>query len=616
MTALQALTAPAPDAQSPDASITPTVRYWNRSQRQLLAKAISELAYEEVIFPAWSEEKSAWLLSLASGESYRFQGSKRLWGNIAVDPETIERTADGVRNPDVSIFQFVSDARAEIGMVPADLAWYLRELQNTSVADLQLARLNAEMTAEELADLPEVELHARLEGHPKAVTSKGRIGWGQDDFQAYAPEFGASFQLAWLAVARRGVTAALTEDLSESGLLQAALDEAEQERLQKLLRAKGLTAADYTILPLHPWQWQNVISQWFIEDLMQERVVFLGCFGDRFRAQPSLRTLSNIDRSDGFDIKLSLSILNTSCYRGIPGRYIPIGPRLSDWLTELVASDPFLSQTHRTLVLREVAGMQVDNATFKLIEAVPYRYHEGLGAIWRERLDSKLAEGERGVMLSALHHRDAKGRPLVAEYVARSGLSPEDWFTLLFHEITIPLYHFLCRHGMSFIAHGQNISVVLRDWAPAALVVKDFQGDLDIVDQPFEELDRLPQDIRDILPKKRPQVIVHNIQTGHFVTVLRFISDAAADCGLLEEPVFYRLLAERLRAYQSEHPEMAERFALFELFAAKIPRVCLNKARFEIGYADSDQRPSPAVGNDIENPLYRFDPLSHPKKEQ
>lgn len=606
----------APAGGADPAAQSPGCQYWARAQRNLLAKAISELAYEDVVHPARSEGTGTWTLSLASGESYSFQAIERVWGNLSVDPETIRRDSGKSGSRDLSIFQFVADARIEIGMAPADMAWYLRDLQNTSIADTQLARLNAETTASALAEMRETALHAHLEGHPKAITSKGRLGWGQDDFEAYAPEFGESFQLVWLAVARDGISAAHAPGLSAQELVRTAMDAQEELRLQEILESRGLPITDFMLVPVHPWQWQKVITQWYAEDLAAGHIVFLGAFGDRFRAQPSLRSLTNSERSDGFDIKLSLSILNTSCYRGIPGRYIPIGPRLSDWLVALVDGDPFLSRTHRTLVLREVAGLQVPNRSFDLIEGVPYRYHEGLGAIWRERLDSKLQGQERGVMLSALHHRDCNGRPLVAEYVARSGLTPEDWFARLFDEITVPLYHFLCRHGVSFIAHGQNISVVLRNWAPAALVVKDFQGDLDLVDRPFEELESLEREIRDVLPKKRPKVIVHNIQTGHFVTVFRFISEAAAACGLLDETAFYSLLAGRLRAYQREHPELAERFELFELFAPKIPRVCLNKARFEIGYADSDRRPSPAVGKDIDNPLYRFDASTNINKEE
>ncbi len=592
-------------AVPPERNVQPGIdpRLWSSVQRRLVAKALSELAYEEVLQPARTADKDSWRITLGSGVRYRFYAAERIWGNLTIDPGSIER--DSTRE-DISIFRFVADAKDEIAMAPADMAWYLRELQNTALADYQLAVRNEDVSCAMLAELPELELHTHLEGHPKAVTSKGRIGWGTEDFHAFAPESGTAFQLVWLAVERKIAATAMLDELSDFALQIDAMSAEEIDRLQEICTARGITDA-YRLVPAHPWQWDNVISQWFVEEIAAGDLVYLGHFGDRFAAQPSLRTLSNVERRNRFDIKLSLSILNTSCYRGIPGRFIPIGPRLSVWLDDLVASDSFLSHEHRTVVLREVAGMHVANKAFERIDDLPYRYHEGLGVIWRERLEQKLEDNERGVMLSALHHQDCNGCPLLAEYIERSGLSPADWLVKLFDEVTVPLYHFLCRHGVSFIAHGQNISVVLRDWVPTALVVKDFQGDLDLVDRPFEELNSLPDDIRSILPRKRPEIIVHNILTGHFVTVLRFISETAESSGVLSERAFYSLLAQRLRRYQHAHPELRERFEALDLFAPKFPRVCLNKARYEIGYADFSQRPKPAVGQDLENPLYRFD---------
>lgn len=46
-------------------------------------------------------------------------------------------------------------------------------------------------------------------------------------------------------------------------------------------------------------------------------MVSLGEFGDQWLAQQSLRTLTNASRRGGLDIKLPLTIYNTSCYRGI-----------------------------------------------------------------------------------------------------------------------------------------------------------------------------------------------------------------------------------------------------------------------------------------------------------
>ena len=56
-------------------------------------------------------------------------------------------------------------------------------------------------------------------------------------------------------------------------------------------------------------------------------------------------------------------------------------------------------------------------------------------------------------------------------------------------------------------------------------------------------------------------------------------------------------------AINRQNPELAERFALFDLFAAKIPRIAINKVRFAIGYGDSGERPLPDLGTPLDNPL-------------
>ena len=40
------------------------------------------------------------------------------------------------------------------------------------------------------------------EGHPAFVANNGRIGFGADDYAAFAPETGQPVHLVWLAVRR------------------------------------------------------------------------------------------------------------------------------------------------------------------------------------------------------------------------------------------------------------------------------------------------------------------------------------------------------------------------------------------------------------------------------
>lgn len=85
-------------------------------------------------------------------------------------------------------------------------------------------------------------------------------------------------------------------------------------------------------------------------------MVSLGEFGDQWLAQQSLRTLTNASRRGGLDIKLPLTIYNTSCYRGIPGRYIAAGPLASRWLQQVFATDATLVQSGAVILGEPAAG--------------------------------------------------------------------------------------------------------------------------------------------------------------------------------------------------------------------------------------------------------------------
>ena len=62
------------------------------------------------------------------------------------------------------------------------------------------------------------------EGHPAFVANNGRIGFGLDDYAAYAPETGSDVRLVWLAARREHTRLSLGAGLSEEDLYAAELD--------------------------------------------------------------------------------------------------------------------------------------------------------------------------------------------------------------------------------------------------------------------------------------------------------------------------------------------------------------------------------------------------------
>lgn len=566
---------------------------FNQARRQLLAKMISELSWEEVLHPEGSD---TYRLPLASGETYRFQAKRCIWDNLDIDPDSLSVESGKALCP----LRFTVDAKEELGMTPATHATFLRELSNTLRQDAELLKLFGAASADEMIGWPSSKLHAALNGHPKAVANKGRLGWGSADLDAYAPEYSRPFQLSWLAVHRSLLRSGRSDSIAGNELLDEAIGATATETLRQKASAAGASPKDHVLIPVHPWQLRAHLAQAFAVELSQGDIVDLGTYGPNFIATPSIRTLTPANGGP-FDVKLSLGILNTSAWRGMPGKYIEHGGAISDWLSGLVNDDPVLAP--RVTVLREVAGDWVRHPLIADCPEAPYRHHELLGALWRENADHRAGPGRRAVMASAFFHVGACGTSLAVAYTRKAGIPLNTWLQALFDVTVVPLWHMLCRYGVGFIAHGQNITVILENDVPVGMAIKDFQGDLDLVDQDFPEMSGLDPKIRALLPRKPPAYIVHDIQTAHFITVLRFLSAALSRSDALPEDRFYGLLAETVRKYAQKHPELAERQKMFDLFAPLMPKVCINRVRFAIGYEDSAQRPLPARGTDMVNPL-------------
>jgi aerobactin synthase len=205
--------------------------------------------------------------------------------------------------------------------------------------------------------------------------------------------------------------------------------------------------------------------------------------------------------------------------------------------------------------------------------------------------------------MATLMETDNQGHPLIAAYIARSGLSAEAWLEQMFRVVVVPMYHLMCCYGVALIAHGQNITLVMKDHVPQRVLLKDFQGDMRLVDKEFPQAASLPSVVKAVTARLSADYLIHDLQTGHFVTVLRFISPLMHVCGVSEHQ-FYQLLAQVLRRYMAQHPDMAERFSLFDLFKPQIIRVVLNPVKLTYSEQDGGSRMLPNYLQDLDNPLY------------
>ncbi|MEV0438149.1 IucA/IucC family siderophore biosynthesis protein [Streptomyces spectabilis] len=594
-----------------------THEHWEQAGRRLLAKIISEFAYEEIIQPVpadGGEDSGTYHLhldELPAGEQPRplltFRARRGAYGSWRVAPASLA-LAEGADRPRplTDPLRFLTAARRTLGLDGATLGHLIRELTLTLSADTRLD--DGALSAAELADLGYAELEGHQTGHPWLVLNKGRIGFSATDARHWAPEARTSAAIPWIAVhtslaTYRGVTGLDTSDK----LYARELTPATEESYAAILRARGHDPEEYLYLPVHPWQWDDVVLPLFAPSVAAGKVVPLPTDGDLRLPQQSIRTFLNTTRPDRHTIKLPLSVLNTLVWRGLPTERTLAAPAVTSWVHALRDTDPFLRDECRVILLGEVASVAVEHPVYDSLPEVPYQYKELLGAIWREPLTRYLAPGERARTLACLLHTDPQGRAVVAELIERSGLTPTVWLSHLFTALLPPLLHFLYRYGTVFSPHGENTIVVFDDSdVPVRLAVKDFVDDVNVSAERVPEHDSMPPAVRDILLTEPPAFLTQFIHAGLFVGVFRYLAPLCEEQLGVAESDFWALVRAEILRHQARVPELKERYEMFDLLTPRIERLCLNRNRLHLdGYRDRAERPHAAVHGTVPNPLHQ-----------
>lgn len=583
---------------------------WARAARRLLAKMLGEFAHEEIITPRRRTPDPAplapYTIALDDGARLTFRARRAAYGSWRVDPESMTLCEGGEDVPYSDPYDFLGRAKGLVGIDGTTLGHALRELSSTLAADARLD--HTALSAADLADLSYAELEGHQTGHPWLVLNKGRLGFSAADTARWAPEARRPSRLPWIAVSDRLAAYRGVSGLDSADRLYAQeLDAATRAGFASALRARGVDPRRYLYLPVHPWQWDEIVLPLFASSVAAGDIVPLPADPDERLPQQSIRTFLNMSRPDRHTVKLPLAILNTLVWRGLPTERTLAAPAVTSWVHALRDADPFLRDECRVILLGEVASVTVRHPVYDGLADVPYQYKELLGAIWREPLDRGLDPGERARTLASLLHTDPRGRAFVAELVDRSGLAPTVWLRHLFGALLPPLLHFLYRYGTVFSPHGENTIVVFdADDVPVRLAVKDFVDDINVSAQPLPEHATMPDAVREALLTEPPAFLTQFIHSGLFVGVFRYLTPLCEEQLGVPEAEFWLLVRDEILRHQARFPELKARFEMFDLLTPRIERLCLNRNRLHVdGYRDRPERPHAAVHGTVPNPLHQ-----------
>lgn len=510
---------------------------------------------------------------------YVCEGVRKLsFGRIRLSAKPLCRVAGEEEQEADDPARFLYEMAERLPEAPALLAAFINEIEQTLLKDVMAEHGRRHTGTEMLDDCDELE-GGVTEGHPYHPCYKSRIGFDLHDNGAYGPEFKRRFKLQWIAVRRELAQVSLSELTHYETWIGQELGPVTMRQFADQLRAEAKSPEQFLYMPIHPWQWRKRSAELMLGCIDSGEIVLLGEGEDEYTAQQSIRTLSNRTSPAKANVKLSLSIVNTSSLRTLSDRHVRNGPIVSDRLRAIIESDPYLREEQPLILLREIVGISVQGGW--LVPSLRDDSEGTMGVIWRESIHSKLATGEKAVPYTALCHLQADGRPWIDRWVHKGGL--EVWLSALLAVTLQPLLHLLFAHGAALEAHAQNLLLVHRDGVPCRLAARDFSGGVLLYKETganaelYPETDR-PHEVRDVF---------HNAL--FFINLAELALFLEQHYGY-EEVAFWGLVASGIDRYCDGHPELAEQFRLYDLFAEAAEIGQLAKRRLFGRSGQEDQR--------------------------
>ncbi|MFC8876799.1 IucA/IucC family protein [Streptomyces ardesiacus] len=543
---------------------------WERANRLLVRKALAEFAHERLLTP--EPDGAAYVVRSDDGQTaYRFTATLRRLDHWQVAADSITRHRDGVELP-LAALDFFIELKQTLGLSDEILPVYLEEISST-LSGTCYKLTKPQVTSAELArgGFQAVET-GMTEGHPCFVANNGRLGFGIHEYLSYAPETASPVRLVWLAAHRSRAAFTAGVGIEYESFVRDELGDATVDRFYGVLRGRGLDPADYLLIPVHPWQWWNKLTVTFAAEVARGHLVCLGEGDDEYLAQQSIRTFFNASHPGKHYVKTALSVLNMGFMRGLSAAYMEATPAINDWLARLIEGDPVLRATGVSII-RERAAVGYRHLEYERATDRYSPYRKMLAALWRESPVPSLREGETLATMASLVHVDHEGASFAGALIERSGLAPAEWLRHYLQAYYVPLLHSFYAYDLVYMPHGENVILVLEDGVVRRAVYKDIAEEIAVMDPDAvlpPEVSRIAVDVPD--DKK-----LLSIFTDVFDCFFRFLAANLAEEGIVEEDVFWRTVAEVTREYQESVPELADKFARYDMFAPEFALSCLNR---------------------------------------
>ena len=230
---------------------------WEHVNRELVAKLLTELAFEDVLAPRCEElpdGRRAFELALGARLVLRYAGHRRPLGDWRVEPGSLRARLDGedVALPDAA--DVVALGAPAVGADPSTAAGLVREIAMTALGDVLGAARGR--PAAELLDLDAARSSARCAATRGSSRARAASASAPATCSRTRPRRRSRCGSAgWPPTRDR--RRRCVDGLDHATVVREQVGDEDWALLRERAAAAGLDPDAATYLPVHPWQWEH-----------------------------------------------------------------------------------------------------------------------------------------------------------------------------------------------------------------------------------------------------------------------------------------------------------------------------------------------------------------------
>ena len=308
-------------------------------------------------------------------------------------------------------------------------------------------------------------------GHPYHPGSKTKLGFSTQEVLKFSPEFKGGATVHLLAVKKDIVNVCTFNN--DVNIYEFFFDNLKEYYVQwsSYLQSKNYILEDYIPIPIHHWQYENIVTEKFKNEIENGEIFLTDC-SFKTKATMSFRTVVPSHKDKAIHIKLPVAIQATSAVRTVSPASVNIGPSMSSILMDIEKNDSIINKYFSTVP--EYMGIHFKN------EGDDRQRH--LSVLFRENPSAMAKDGEYPIVVASLLQKVSNSDDsILIELIKLSGLYSAEGVLEYFNRYTnIVINAFLrlyLKYGISLEAHQQNTLMVFdKDGNPIKAFSRDFGG--------------------------------------------------------------------------------------------------------------------------------------------